>query len=84
MEAAQEPVSRRDFIRDKHRSIYLKYLELMRRESAENPLRAEHIGKLYYARIIARSLTPAMNPDYVIRIINNQLRKTDDRDYDDR
>lgn len=77
METHSQPVTQRDFIRDKHREIYRKYTDLLRTESEENPLRAKHIGKLYYARVIADGMTPAMDANYVLRIINNQMRKSD-------
>ena len=60
MDIRQEPQTRQEFIRNKHREIYRKYLELLKKEKSENSLRAEHIGKLYYARIIARDMIPPM------------------------
>lgn len=77
MDIRQEPQTRQEFIRNKHREIYRKYLELLKKEKSENSLRAEHIGKLYYARIIARNIIPPMTPKYILKIINNCLRKND-------
>lgn len=79
MDTRQEPQTRQEFIRDKHREIYRKYLELLKKEKSENSLRAEHIGKLYYARIIAREMIPPMAPKYIQKIINNSLRENDQR-----
>lgn len=75
MENPATPLSPAEFIRAKHRSIFHEYLHLLRQEQAENPVRAEHIGKLYYARIIAARQTPPMNPLYVLRVINKGLRR---------
>ena len=43
MDIRQEPQTRQEFIRNKHREIYRKYLELLKKEKSENSLRAEHI-----------------------------------------
>lgn len=79
MDIRQEPQTRQEFIRNKHRDIYRKYLELLKKEKSENSLRAEHIGKLYYARIIARDMIPPMAPKYIQKIINSCLRESDNR-----
>lgn len=79
METRQEPQTRQEFIRNKHREIYRKYLEMLKQEKSENPLRAEHIGKLYYARIIAQDMVPPMAPKYIQKVINNCLRESDNR-----
>lgn len=74
MNMEQEFITRREFIRDKHHAIYQRYLELMRKESVENPLRARHISKMYYAMQIAQSMTPTMDANYILRVINNVMR----------
>lgn len=79
METPYESLTRQDFIRHKHREIFRKYLELLKQEQTENPMRAEHIGKLYYARIIAQGMTPPMAPKYIQKVINNCLREGDSR-----
>lgn len=80
MKTPNTSLTQRDVIRDKHREIFQKYATLLKKEAEENSLRAKHIGKLYYARVIAGSMSPAMDPFYVLRIINNQLRERDNRD----
>lgn len=80
MRTPNRPITQRELTRDKYREIYRRYSDLLKKESEENPLRAKHIGKLYYARVIAEGMTPTMDPFYVLRIINDQLRENDNRD----
>lgn len=79
MRTPNRPITQRELTRDKYREIYRRYSDLLKKESEENPLRAKHIGKLYYARVIAEGMTPTMDPFYVLRIINDQLRESDNR-----
>ena len=77
MKTSNRVLIRMELTRCKYREIYHRYLDLLKRENEENPLRAKHISKMYYARVIAKEMIPTMDPFYVIRIINNQLRKDD-------
>lgn len=74
MEPIKRLMSYSEYTREKHAAIFRMYLELLKKEREENALRAEHIGKIYYARVIADSQHPAMDPCYVMRIINKELR----------
>ena len=80
MDTEQKTETRRDFIRAKHRAICQQYIDLVKKETEENQLRAKHIGKVYYAQVIAQSMNPTMNWEYVLKIINQEIHNHDKRD----
>ena len=57
-----------------HDQIFLRYLELLKQEQEDNPLKARFLGVSYYAAAIAEETWCPIQQVYVCRIINRYLK----------
>lgn len=61
-------------IKSKHDVVYQRYLELMRQEISDNPIRAQYIVKTYYTQLLAQDPVIGMTHDYIRKIVNNRVK----------